>query len=297
MKRTSVAFLGVAFAIACLASAFSARPAKALTSGKTYDLKYGLKEGARFEIKTARTDDAETDMMGSKMLSRTESTGDYSFTVKKAERGSMVLDVTYVGKTLIVQSPAETTSVDFSGLFGKTATMTLSVDGTASDFKGFDLLPAIDIVSQQTKIDAPRYILELKDLFPRLPGKPVAAGDTWTSMEVYKEPMPAGGSDSLTVTLKENYTLVGPAKKDGLDCLEIKDDLTMSVAGSGTAQGMSLTIDMLGSGTSTIYFVPSKGMYISDDGDSTIKGSAVVQEAAVTIPMSHVYKATSTVTF
>jgi len=299
MKRILVALLGLVFSIANLTStAAVAHPAKAgAESGKKYDLKYGLKDDSKFEVKTLRTDDAETDMMGNKILSKTESASDLAFRVKKSGKGAMVLEVAYKSKSLTIQAQGDTTSVDFSGLIGKMATFMLSGDGTAYDFKGFDSLPAIDIPSQQTKIDQARYILELKDLFPKLPGKPVAAGDTWTSTDVYKEPMSAAGGDSLTVTVTNTYTLVGPAQKDGVDCIEIRNNYTMSVAGSGKTQGMSLTIDMPGNGATMIYFATGRGMFIGTEGSSIIKGTAVVQEAAVTIPMSHVYKTASTVIF
>lgn len=299
MKRTFMVVLGLAFMIACFAStAAVAHPTKAAgESGKKYDLKYGLKDDAKFTIKTSRTDDSETDMMGNKILSKTEGATELAFKVKSSGKGAMVLELAYKAKSLVIQSQSDTTSIDFSGLLGKMATFMLSANGTASDFKGFDALPTIDIPVQQTKIDQARYLLEVKDLFPKLPDKPVAAGATWTSSEVYKEPMSSSESDSLTITVTENYTFVGPAQKDGVDCLEITDNYTMSVAGSGKAQGMTLTIDMPGSGTSTIYFAPKRGMFIAIDGTSTIKGTAVVQEAAVTIPMSHNYKTASTVIF
>jgi hypothetical protein len=299
MKRTLAVILGLAFLIACLGStAAVAAPSKAAgESGKKYDLKYGLKNDTKFEVKTSRTDDAETEMMGNKVLSKTESATDYALKVKSSGKGSTVFELAYKAKSLTIQGQGDTTSVDFSGLIGKVVSFMLSGNGTASDFTGFDVLPAIDIPAQQTKIDQARYILEVKDLFPKLPGKPVAAGDTWTASDIYKEPMSAGASDSLTVTLNETYTFVGPAQKDGIDCLEIRDDYTLSVAGSGKAQGMSLTIDMPGNGTTMIYFAPSRGMFIALEGTSTIKGTAVIQEAAVTIPMSHAYRTASTVVF
>ena len=299
MKRTLAAVLGVFFLIACLAStAAFAHPSKAAgKSGKKYDLKYGLKNDTKFEVRTSHTDEAETDMMGNKDLSRTESAAEYAFRVKSSGKGAMVLELAFKAKSLTIQSQGDTTSADFSGLIGKKAAFMLSGSGTASDFKGFDLLPAIDIPSQLTKLDRARYILEVKDLFPKLPGKPVASGDTWTASEVYKEPMSAGGSDSLTVTMHETYTFVGPTQRDGVDCLEIRDDYTMSVVGTGKAQGMTLAIDLPGSGTTTIYFAPNRGMFIATEGTSTVKGTMVVQEAAMTIPMSHVYETTSTVLF
>ncbi len=299
MKLALIAFVTFVFSIACAAEAGQAAPPEkpSMASAKKYDLKYALKDGVKFQVKTTRTDDAETDMMGNKMLSQTESTGDFAFAAVKSSKAGTVLDVTYAGKGLTIKTPNDTTVADFSALSGKKASFTLAADGTAFDFKGFDLLPVIDIASQQTKIDQARYVMEINELFPQLPGKPIAAGDTWTSKRVYKEPMSGSGTDSITVTVTDNYTLVGPAEKNGLDCLEIRNDFTISVAGSGKTQGMALTIDMPGNGSSTIYFAPSKGMFVADEGTSTVKGSAVVQEAALTIPMSHVYKTSSIVTF
>ena len=78
--------------------------------------------------------------------------------------------------------------------------------------------------------------------------------------------------------------------KDGIECLKINGDFTITLKGDGEMQGMTFTFIMEGIGNETVYFNHKKGMLLSIEGGSTVKGEADFAEAGIVMPMDHTYK-------
>ncbi len=75
------------------------------------------------------------------------------------------------------------------------------------------------------------------DLFPALPGRAVATGDTWT--DTFTVPSVVQGSD-MTSTVTRNLTLDGETVVDGRTLQVVSVSATVEMSGSGSQGGMSV---------------------------------------------------------
>jgi hypothetical protein len=235
-----------------------------------YDLKYDLQAGSSFTIASSSSDHFTQQFGGTEMAVNTSSTVGMLATVDSVTADGMDLGIEYTDRKSTTDNPQVRGSVDFTVLLGKKVSLLLSPRGELSKFAGFEALPQIETAPEHT-LDEQKYMNEMKSIFPVLADHPVAEGDTWSSERIVREDAPGGGVS--TATINTTYKLMGEAVYQDRDCLRIDASSTFSVKGSGQNRGNPFTIDMSGTGTSTIYFSQEMGMMLEMSGKSKAEGS------------------------
>jgi hypothetical protein len=235
-----------------------------------YDLKYDLQPSQSFTITSSSSDHFKQQIGGTEMAVNTTTSIGMLATVDSVTADGMDLGIEYTDRKSTTDNPQARGSVDFTVLLGKKVSVVLSPRGELSKFTGFETLPEIETSPEQV-LDEQNYVNEMKTIFPVLADHPVAQGDTWTSERIVREDAPGGGVS--TATINTTYKLVGEAVFQGQDCLRIDANATFTVKGSGQSRGNPFTVDMSGTGTSTIYFSPDSGMMLEMSGKSKAEGS------------------------
>ncbi len=235
-----------------------------------YDLKYDLQPGQTFTISSTSSDHFIQQVGGTEMAVDTESSVDMLATVDSVTADGMYLAIEYTDRKSTTNNPQARGSVDYTVLLGKKVSVLLSPRGELSKFTGFEELPEIEI-GPGRPLNSETYINEMKVMFPVLADHPVAQGDIWSHDQTVTENAPGGGVSKATV--KTVYKLSGETTFQGQDCLKIDANSSFTVNGTGQNQGSSFTIDVSGTGTSTIYFSPDSGMMIEVSGKSRAEGS------------------------
>lgn len=245
-----------------------------------YDFSYDLVAGDTFTITTSGSSNYTQRFGGEEMTVTSNSTSTFAAVVDSVGEDGIALDLEYTGREFNTNSPQARGSVDFSPLVGQKVSMTLSSMGELSRFAGFDALPAIEINPNET-LDREAYVNEVRYLFPRLSGGPVAQGGTWTDEYSIRQSGDEGGFTTIDVRI--TYTLVGETVHNGLTCLEIDSESTVAVKGEGTRGGTPFTVEMSGGGSGKVYFDHGRGMLIEQTQTGRVEGE--VASSVMTIPV------------
>jgi hypothetical protein len=158
--------------------------------------------------------------------------------------------------------------------------MTLSSVGELSRFSGFDVLPQIEINPSET-LERESYVNEVRYMFRVLPDGPVAEGGTWTNDYTIRETDDEGGLTTIDVSL--TFSLVGETVLNGIPCLEIDAETSVTIKGQGTMRGTPFTMNMSGAGSGKIYFAHERGMLLEIRGSTRAEGS--IESSVMTIPV------------
>ena len=233
-------------------------------SGKTYDLKYDFTKMKKFSVISTSEMDEDLDVQGMIQTSTTTIGGDFGFTVKSVDgTGSGKLDMSYDDISTKLESAAGTMEVDFSQLIGSTVDFTLSPVGEASDFIGFDKLPAVESTPGR-KLTAEEYINGAKDAFIMLPGKPVSIGEKWT-VEINRE-------KPVNLSSNTEYKIIGETVKDGINCLKIEGKSKVTLKGEVESLQGTLILNSMGGGTSYLYYDLNSSRIIGTEETSLMEG-------------------------
>ena len=143
-------------------------------------------------------------------------------------------------------------------------------------------------------IDKDAYIKTIKNLFKKMPDKPVKRGSTFAYSQESEIPMSGGG---LVVTTDYNYKFLEEIKKDGFDCIKIEVKITQKTEGEFEQRGNKITMSEIGQGSSSLYFAYKKGMLISGEETITSEGTAELDAMGLSIPISRTVKSSFNVTF
>lgn len=226
------------------------------------------------------------DMMGNPMVTTTKEEIEMGFKVKSSDlvNGSEI-ECEIIKRIEDVDSPMGDAPTDFSKIFGKKVEFTLIPNGEQTAYKGFDMLPVV--TNEGTEYKEKHYQSMVNGVFPKMPGKKVKIGDTWTFTETDFQPMPAG---ELKMVSEYTYKLTGLTVKDGIECMKIDAEYKQNQSGTMESQGFALTISGEGSGKDVIYFAYKKGIFLSREGTMEAKGSIDASGMAIPFNMKFVFK-------
>jgi hypothetical protein len=245
-------------------------------------LNYDLNPGERFTLTVNRQQVKERTFGGNRMVDTTFIQSVDSFEVTSALQGGVEVTIEYGERSLEV-SNAQSDPPDFEPLEGSRASFCLERTGEVKDFQGFYRLPMISLPGDA--YDATRYQMELRTLFPHLPGAPLEPGKTWSH---HQELQDASSGLPIDLVFDFEYTLEGPAA-DAPDLLAIDCAYTVSISGPVDAGDFFLDLNMAGEGTEKILFDPNRHMIAESSGAMWIEGKAVNEEAGFTVPLRNEY--------
>lgn len=217
-----------------------------------------------------------TEGMGQSMDTQTANTSTVTFKAKGLKDKNFLVAVTIDDMTATVASSAQgDMSPDMSSVKGKSFDMVFSPLGAEIDVAGAEAVTYEFVTG--TRSVAPGF----KMFFPDLPGKPVKVGDTWNSSDGVDEKM---GEVTLRIDVKSVHTLEGFETVDGMECARISTQVSGTVTGSGSQQGMDLSLTGTTKGKNVWYFAVKDGIYVKSTSDTTTEMSIEVPAAGMTIP-------------
>ncbi|MFC1725800.1 hypothetical protein ACFL4T_09245 [candidate division KSB1 bacterium] len=246
-----------------------------------FNLTYRQDAGSKFLIDYSSHMEQTLDMMGNEQVTSVKSNAEYQVNTSAfdKEKGTD-LDILYNKFTSEFESAGGTMSTDFSGVIGKKANLVLSFNGVTSGFKGFDVLPVIDLPTGE-KNGEREYVFNIRYLFPLLPEIPVKFGDTWQSVQKIEIPLGSGG---LNLTLNYTYKLIEETNIDGIECLRIEGTFKQTGEGEGDSPQGQFTIEGEGEGKDVLYFAYKKGMFLKYETNSVFEGN--VGAAGMEFPLA-----------
>lgn len=199
----------------------------------------------------------------------------WRFQAKVVEGASESLTVEVVHDSLDISSPLLTGERDFTPLYGQVVTISMDDRGSVREVTLPDSLPAIQGIDLETVY---------RTFFPRLPAADVGDGSTWSdTMSMVTN---QNGLD-IDIVRVNDYTNKGAIEYAGRQALQIDFTSSMELEGSGAQMGNEISISGTGTGSGSIYFSPSEGLFLGTDeqADITMDAFVVAQGQNLLIPI------------
>ncbi|MCK7531976.1 MAG: hypothetical protein MZV63_13615 [Marinilabiliales bacterium] len=222
------------------------------------------------------------EVMGQSMDTQSTNSNTMTFKAKGLKDKNFVVAVTIDDMVSTVASSAQgDMSPDLSSVKGKTFDLVFSPLGSEIDISGAEAI-TYEFAGSTRNLGS-----GFKMFFPDLPGKAIKAGDTWPSTDGYEEKV---GEMTLRIDVKSVHTLEGFETIDGMECARISTAATGTVTGSGSQQGMDLTLSGTTKGKSLWYFAVKDGIYVKSASETATEMSIDVPAAGMTIPATSTSK-------
>lgn len=255
-------------------------PATELDAG--IELTYSMEEGGVLTYEMSNSFTQAMEVRGRTF--ETVSTSSLVFSVEPRAHTPVgqTIGVTVRSMDVSMVTPQGEFSPDTGAVAGRSFDMTVSARGEESDLEGaesvrYDMGPAGE-----------RGLgTEFSNIFPDLPERPIAVGESWTSITTVTEG--TGRADVRIVTESVN-TLLGFETVGGRVCAKIAIEFTGTLEGRGEEQGVDWTTTGDLSGTGTMYFAYKDGLLVSEStsgvGEGLLIGSG---DETVEIPMTRTF--------
>jgi hypothetical protein len=194
--------------------------------------------------------------------------------------------------TLGVTFAAAANGVEVTTTFDEiTASMTQPMGGslsaTESDVEG-PLVFSMDAKGKGTPITIPSTkgsaeqliapVSFVHDFFPRLPGRAVDPGATWTDTISWEFSTAEGDQSTVSVL---SYTLVGDTIVAGTSLLNITYVGDMDVVGSGTTEGTEVMQVFSGETTGMFLWDPARGLMVGGKSSADMEGTVEIMGAGM----------------
>jgi len=259
-------------------------PTSHVKLGEKYDIRYRPDTGSEFSIRSVEKISDRHTVMGEEQLIHSESTADLGARVITAEPGGIDLELGYRNHDYSSDSPQGSGTADFAELIGQKIRARLSATGEWSGFTGIDRLPKVPLPGQNVPWGENHYLLEVRNLLPRLPGKKVEMGESWTGQYTYQELF--AREFWIPVTVNYAYTLWDCTRVWGKDCVKVAANFTFHAAGEFVADGSTWKVTFEGSGSESYHFDCKKGMVRRYEKNLTFAGQAVAEEIGMVVPFN-----------
>jgi hypothetical protein len=223
--------------------------------------------------------------------------GHQDISIDAGAMGSMSMRATSDATLGVTFSPAPD-GVQVTASFQKvSASMTQpmggSVSASESDIVG-DLVFTMDERGRGTAVTVPevRGMAEqlvspasfVHEFFPRLPGRVVAPGESWTDTIQYDMETSQGNMSSNSIL---TYTLVGDTVVDGATLLHISYEGQADVVGSALQEGMEVIQAASGGVNGMFLWDPARGIMVAGESSQDMDGTVEVPAAGMPpMPMS-----------
>lgn len=223
-------------------------------------LEYKMPAGRvlRYQIKEDMTQ--KTEAMGQSIESVSTGTATYAFQSKGRKDRDLLLGVTIEDKTMSMTSIQGDMSPDMKSVKGKSFDMVLSPLGAEVDVSGAEAI-TYDFAAGTRSV-----VNDFKIFFPDLPGKPLKVGDSWPSSFAIAEKV---GPADMRLDFQLVNSLEGFETVDGLECARIKANVTGTISGTGSQQGLEMIFGGTHQGTDVWYFAVKEGFFVKSTSELT----------------------------
>jgi hypothetical protein len=191
---------------------------------------------------------------------------------------TVTIDSVEAGMTV----PQGTFSADADAVIGKSFEMEISSIGKELDITGADVIKYSLGAAGERSIKP-----DFQAIFPDLAGKPLKAGDTWTTLDTLD--IDEAGM-KLQIISENLNTFEGMEMMEGMDCARISATSVGTVKGSGEQQGAPVAIDSNLEGKD-LWFFAASGMLVKMTSDVSMGGTVTVGGAqGMSMPMKQQMK-------
>ena len=212
------------------------------------------------------TSNMDIDAGGQSMQARATARATLSAAFSRAPDGVQVaLTVTDLDGRL--STPMSSASADENGITGP---LVLNLDRQGR----------VTVVSQPDVSDEAMQFFQplatANSFFPRLPGRGVEVGETWTDTITYEG---AQGPGQVTGVSILTYTAVGDTVVAGRSVMRMDVKGTSEATSSGVITGMDFSQTVKGDVTGWVLFDPREGLMVESCSDGDLRGSMEVPAA------------------
>jgi hypothetical protein len=281
MKTKSSLAIAAAVLVMAAGTVLATPAAPKGSAAATTVLEYKMPAGRTLTYQIKGEEAQIMEVMGQSMDTSTTTASTFTFASKGLKDKNFLLGVTIDDISVSVAGPQGDMSPDMSSVKGKSFDMVLSPLGDEVDVSGAEAI-SYDIGGESRNLAS-----GFKAFFPDMPGKAVKVGDTWPSTSGFEEKT---GSMTIRVDLQYVNTLEGFEKIDGVECARIAAQVTGTISGSGSQQGMDLTFAGTSKGKDVYYFAVKDGCYVKAASESTTEMSIDVPAQGMSIPVNQTSK-------
>jgi len=257
----------------------------AQSGGGEVKLAYSYPAGPGVNYMVSTVQAQVMDIQGQTM--QTDVLSAFGCTIKGAgiQDGNLKLEILVdtLGQTSM--SPMGGSGGAVSDIKGKTCSIIVSPDGKIIDISGAEALTYyLDGAGELNLGQA------VSDFFPRLPGKPVKAGDTWSVVDSVTTKSP---SNTMKNVYQSEYKLESVETDGGVETARI------SVTNSGTmtmaisAQGMDIYLKGPYTGTADFTFAVKEGYFLKQTSVTKLAGDLDIPSMSMTMPLTMEMKTVS----
>jgi hypothetical protein len=231
---------------------------KAEPAGVVLEYKMPAGRVLRYQIKEDMIQKSEA--MGQTIESLSSGTATYAFQSKGRKDRDLLLGVTIEDKTMSMTGIQGDMSPDMKSVKGKSFDMVLSPLGAEVDVSGAESI-TYDFATGTRSVAN-----DFKIFFPDLPGKPLKVGDSWPSTFAIEEKV---GPADMRLDFQTVNTLEGFETVDGLACARIRANVTGTISGTGSQQGLEMLFGGTHQGTDVWYFAVKEGFFVKSTSELT----------------------------
>ena len=204
----------------------------------------------------------------------------FGFSVRGAGNQDANLKLEIVIDTLgqTTMSPMGGSGGAVSDVKGKSCFVVVSPDGKMIDLTGAEEFKYVVDGTGESNLGQ-----ALADFFPRLPDKPVKAGDTWTVQDSVMSKSP---SSSMKIVFKSEYRLESIENTDGVEIAKISINNEGKIAQSISAQGMDLYLSGPFTSTSDFTFAVKEGYFQQQTINMKMTGDLEIPSMSMVMPIT-----------
>jgi len=204
----------------------------------------------------------------------------FGFSVRGAGNQDANLKLEIVIDTLgqTTMSPMGGSGGAVSDVKGKSCFVVVSPDGKMIDLTGAEEFKYVVDGTGESNLGQ-----ALADFFPRLPDKPVKAGDTWTVQDSVMSKSP---SSSMKIVFKSEYRLESIENTDGVEIAKISINNEGKIAQSISAQGMDLYLSGPFTSTSDFTFAVKEGYFQQQTTNMKMTGDLEIPSMSMVMPIT-----------
>ena len=232
-------------------------------------LRYKFEQGKKYSYSTTVDNKTTGQGMGQEFTVTAVSNLDYTVVVDSVQKGSFKLTITlekFVNKINMPVMGFNDSTVAMTEWEGKRVSVTMNELGKVLSIEAIDQVPPskLGMMLHMGPTDMFRRI------FFELPDKELGVDTVWKNTDP-----DTTRQMGLTIAVKPNleFKVVGKETKNGLECWKIVFNGTNLTTGSGSMQGMDITVDGSTKISGTVYFAPKEGLFISAEQSNDAESS------------------------
>jgi hypothetical protein len=263
------------------AASVAKAPAPVAAAPEGFVLEYRMPEGRTIGYQTSGEVIEAAEVMGQTRESHSTSNDAFSLRAKGRKGQDFLIGVTIDDMSLVITAPQGDMSPDMTSLRGRSFDMVLSPLGSEVD------VSAAEAITFEATTGPRSVATGFKMFFPDLPGKPVRIGDSWPSGGGTTEKT---GGIEIRLEFQNVNTFEGLETVDGRECARIRSEVTGTISGSGSQQGMDMVFSGTGKGTDLWYFAVKEGVYVKSTSDMKMDISITLSQLGQTLPTTQTRK-------